>query len=532
MVESNPTNATKEISEQTQNQPEQSTPQKELQFVTFHLDNEIFALPLELVREIIRMPEVAAIPLSPPSMVGLANLRGVLLPIVSLSHLLFRHFADTTDATRIVVVDINSAPVGFVVDRMDRVIRIPENKCSPAKKIKTVVDSDRLAGIIKDTAGFDLIMLLDIRHLVGPEFSALIKRMEEARTQNQKRTSVKEISKKRDNKTKSKQDIQLVSFIIEKQEYAFPIDCVQEIVRIPKTVSTVPQALNYIVGVINLRGELLPLLSLRRILKLPESPHTETSRVIIMTLENNHHRFPIGVITDQMRQVLRVPKKEIEEANTLYSGKKSKKNSKEIEAVCRLKGGKRLVSILSIKELLKNSKIFQEAQRLTQEEQEFDVDSQNRPSHTTSHEVQLVVFQLAGEEYGVSIDTIQEIIRIPEDLAQVPKAPEYIEGMVNLRGQLLPVVDLRTRMDMPRIERNDRQRIIVLNLEGKHTGFIVDAVSEVMKLDSQCIEDTPNFSREQQSMMQRVANLRDKKRIIFILEVEKVMETEAPQQLT
>ncbi|HWQ43435.1 MAG TPA: chemotaxis protein CheW [Desulfosporosinus sp.] len=105
-------------------------------------------------------------------------------------------------------------------------------------------------------------------------------------------------------------------------------------------------------------------------------------------------------------------------------------------------------------------------------------------------EEQLVTFSLGSEEFGVDIMCVQEIIRIPP-ITRVPKAPVYVEGVINLRGNVIPVISLRTRFGMPRVEETDLSRIIVLQVQTKVFGIRVDAVTEVLHLDSEGIEPPP-----------------------------------------
>lgn len=118
-----------------------------------------------------------------------------------------------------------------------------------------------------------------------------------------------------------------------------------------------------------------------------------------------------------------------------------------------------------------------------------------------------MVFRLADGEFGVPIDSVQEIVRIPDELTHVPKAPAFVEGVTNLRGSVLPVIDQRKRLDLPALARNDRQRIMVFLLSGVRTGFIVDAVTEVLKVPRTAIEASPRLSGEQSRLLGRVANL-------------------------
>lgn len=105
----------------------------------------------------------------------------------------------------------------------------------------------------------------------------------------------------------------------------------------------------------------------------------------------------------------------------------------------------------------------------------------------SGNEIQLVVFKLGREEYGVSILQVQEIKRITE-ITRVPHSPDYIKGVMNLRGSVLPVIDLKKRLNLPPQDYTDDTRIIIIKVEDITVGMIVDAVSEVTTIDQTNIE--------------------------------------------
>ena len=104
--------------------------------------------------------------------------------------------------------------------------------------------------------------------------------------------------------------------------------------------------------------------------------------------------------------------------------------------------------------------------------------------------LQLVTFTLGTEEYGVDIMRVQEIIRM-QDITRVPQMPAFIEGVLNLRGNVIPVVDLRKRFALPTAEQTAQTRIVVVNVGDRTTGVVVDAVSEVLRLAEDQIEPPP-----------------------------------------
>ncbi len=106
--------------------------------------------------------------------------------------------------------------------------------------------------------------------------------------------------------------------------------------------------------------------------------------------------------------------------------------------------------------------------------------------------LQVVTFALGSEEYGVDIAQVQEINRMVT-ITHVPRAPQFMEGVINLRGQLIPIIDLRTRFDMERTERTKNTRIVVTEIGNKRVGMVVDSVSEVLRVPVEQIEDAPDL---------------------------------------
>ncbi len=112
----------------------------------------------------------------------------------------------------------------------------------------------------------------------------------------------------------------------------------------------------------------------------------------------------------------------------------------------------------------------------------------------TGEVLQLVSFQLGPEEYAIDILGVQEIIRLVE-ITHVPNAPHYVEGVVNLRGKVIPIINLRTRLGLPAAEPTKDTRIVVVEVGHLILGFIVDSVEEVLRLPEEFIEPSPSANR-------------------------------------
>jgi len=143
--------------------------------------------------------------------------------------------------------------------------------------------------------------------------------------------------------------------------------------------------------------------------------------------------------------------------------------------------------------------------------------------------VQVVSFNLGKEEYGVDISQVQEIIRMVE-ITHVPRAPHFMEGVINLRGQLIPIIDLRTRFSMPRALLTKSTRIVVTEIGNKRVGLIVDSVSEVLNIPIEQVEEAPDMiAGAGTEYIQGVGKVND--RLIILLDLTMVMSGDEKDEL-
>jgi purine-binding chemotaxis protein CheW len=146
---------------------------------------------------------------------------------------------------------------------------------------------------------------------------------------------------------------------------------------------------------------------------------------------------------------------------------------------------------------------------------------------------QIVVFGMGKELYGVGIDAIHEIIKVPE-ITAVPDAPPFLEGMINLRGKILPVIDLRKRLRLPESPRGRQTRVLITEDAGRLIGLVVDSVSEVLKYDPAAVEGTPDiitsigvdYIAGMVKVQERLITLLDFAKILSVEEIRKSLTGE------
>jgi len=139
-------------------------------------------------------------------------------------------------------------------------------------------------------------------------------------------------------------------------------------------------------------------------------------------------------------------------------------------------------------------------------------------------EQQLVVFELASEHYGLDISAVEGIIKM-QAITKMPQAPVFVEGVTNLRGTVVPVIDLRKRFSLPSLEHTKDTRIVVVYMEKTKIGMIVDGVSEVLRIPEESIEPTPPMvSNVNTAFIRGIAKLDG--RLVTLLDLSKVLSLE------
>lgn len=147
----------------------------------------------------------------------------------------------------------------------------------------------------------------------------------------------------------------------------------------------------------------------------------------------------------------------------------------------------------------------------------------------SSEIIQLVSFNIGEEEFGVDILKVQEINRMSE-VTRVPNAPDYVEGVINLRGKVIPIIDLRMRIGMPQKKSDKDTRIVVVELDSKVVGFVVDSVNEVLRIHKNITEAPPpmvaGIDAEYITAIGKLDN-----RLLILLDLERILSGKERKEL-
>jgi purine-binding chemotaxis protein CheW len=156
--------------------------------------------------------------------------------------------------------------------------------------------------------------------------------------------------------------------------------------------------------------------------------------------------------------------------------------------------------------------------------------SQSSTTKSGSRELIFLVFRLGDDEFGLPIESVVEVAQVPAQVTRLPKTPKFLEGVVNLRGEVLPVVDQRRRFDMPKLDASEARRLVIMKTERHRAGLIVDSVSDVLRTRPENIEPPPDLTDDMTRLIRGVINLQESNRLVLLLDPTEML-TRAEQKL-
>ena len=428
------------------------------------IGGESLALPPGTVRQVLRPRPLTRLPHAPPSLLGLANHQGTVLPVVSLSRLLQRPEQPVGPDTRLVVLD-RDVPVALQVDA---VLGLNGNGTA----------------------------LTGLEALLARDFAFL--------TSGAQRPARPVLAGGNGATPAGSEELALLTFRVGGQDYALPLAEVAAVAPLSSSITGIPRTELAMLGVVPFRGGLLPLVSMHALLDLP-APVTSRGEARILVVRLG--QASVGLVVDQAEAILRVPETSIDPVPPVLTRGRAEAR---VEAICRVDAGRRLISLLSPARLFDDETA---ARLLAEAGQEAAMDE----SGIERGEVErFVVFRLGAERYGLPIAAVEEVARRPSHLTRLPQAPPYLEGLMRLRSAVIPVIDQRHRFAAGEAS-GGAGRIIVVNVNGLRAGFAVDEVTEVLAVPVSELAPAPSLAADGAQVFDRVVTAgRDGAMILLI----------------
>lgn len=602
------------------------------ELVTCLLGEVEFGMDINAVQEIVRLPKITPVPKAPAYVRGLANLRGNVLPIIDPRIRFGIARSESEQNCRVVVLELNGAPTGLIVDAVREVMYVREDQIEPPPPVVQGVDSKFLSGVAKLEDGRRLVMLIDqdqVIHIEGFDV-ATAKRS----AAGSSRSSRAEAAANSDEDHE-----QLVTFRLADEEFAISIMDVKEIIRVP-AITRSPNAPAGVEGITSLRDRVLPVLNLRtkfgqrtlaaemealtNVLRDLQAAQLQQAEALEASLssgiaaeigsydESRYGRWRARFVTrdplvlamldpldaafrdfhvaaarvasgltrgdasgsrdascgsataaqreidkgfkkllrgiarrdderclvigvggaslalriDAVNEVLQAPRESVETTPAAVAG--TARGREQIRGVAKLDDGQRLIMLLDAEKLVSESELAAiqaaKGESTAAASHEGETMATNR---NEEDERQFVSFRVGDEEFATDIMLVQEIVRLAK-VTKVPHAPSFVEGVVNLRGNVLPVIDLRRRFQLESAAYNDATRVVVIDSNDRKTGIIVDAVSEVLSLPAAAIEAAPPIVQAGfgEDLIEGVGKIDGGARMLLILKTGQLLSEE------
>jgi purine-binding chemotaxis protein CheW len=472
-------------------------------FLTFDVGGQLYALIADDVLEVIRLPALARVPQGPAALLGVGNLRGTVLPIAGLRQLLDKPPSSNGPTARAIVLDIG-APIAVVVDSVAALVHAGEEQIDTRPKEVGADGAERLLGLLSLGPG-KVAKILDIKALLEAAFAS------RGRAKGRD-TRIRATARVPEETLGAQQTETLVTFDVAGQEFALPLAEVQEIIAAPATVTALAHAEAAVLGLTTVRDILLPLLSLRTLLGFSsQRTATDREKVLVVKVGGAH----VGLVADRARAIVAADTRLVEPIPAALAARAT--GESRIRSVYRGEAGQRLISVLSSQQLFRED-VMQRLGAGQRSRAEPDEPARSAATTAAGQELIFLVFRLGDDEFGLPIDAIVEVARVPEQITRLPKSPKFLEGVVNLRGDILPVIDQRRRFEMSASQEVDGRRLIVVKTERHRAGLIVDSVSDVLRSSAGAVEPAPELTDDTSGLVRGVINLPSSNRIVLLLD--------------
>ncbi len=428
---------------------------------SFHLAGAELALPVAALQEVVNHPAaLTPVPLGPSYLLGLFNLRGTLIPVVDLRQLLCLQADSGGAPPKIAIVEVGDVRVGLQFDATGEILRVPQEQviavdlpdtgtAAPISAVLKLDDGERILQVLSPAA---LLGLRDVPHL-----AASTRRTNAARVQQSQRR-------------------QNVSFRVGTTLLALPMDAIQEIIRVPALQHS-PFADEICIGLLNLRGATIPVVDFGRFLgfagnAFTTTPDSDERRIVVLQRGDQH----FGLLVDEVSSIVAYREDELLAMpsygvlqRSLFAG---------------YLGGDGSAGVLLIN--AESLFVHERIALLAQGHRDLYRNALGQGAAARANGVAtrqtFVTFRI-GHLLGVRIGELREVIDYRDDVVKTPGLPAFVRGVLNLRGGLVTVIDVRAMYAMSGYEDLSHAKMLIVEHRAEKYGLLVDTVEDIVTLN-------------------------------------------------
>ena len=453
------------------------------------LGDEIFGLNADEVEQILVIPTITPMPLSDTSLLGVTVLSGKIIHAIDASLAIDKDGVNLkNENARLLTLSCKDCSESFVIDEVLGMIQVD------VQNLEEISDNESFLETFYKTQE-QVVQVLNI--------DALLKKVNIKAFQPVQLDSLQEENSKNENKNSSNDSFQIALFFkVGNEQFAIDIELLREITFVPEKIT--PIAGSDALGMITLRDEVITLLDMNDLLGFSYKEPDEKSRVLIV----NYKGKSIALLVDEVEEIKDLDSSALETIPESVATKSIAYIYKQKDAIA---------SILStdyIRELTKKYYIENEESS----EQKLE-DSKGEDMS------EVVVFKIADKEYAFDIEKVQEIIHYDTTI-QVPEAPGYMKGILNLRGSVIPIISLPSRLGF-NFDVTDKTKIIICLVGDEKIGFIVDDIDEILFIEDAYISKAVS----EEALFEEVISLDDGKRVILKIKVDNLLNEETLENI-
>lgn len=453
------------------------------------IGSELFAFDGEQIEQILRVPKITIMPLTSDSIRGVSSISGRTVTIIDMSIILgSKKIDENQNDARVLTVKNDGKEYGILVDAVLEMDSIIQENYEVSKKENSKISAvykkeDKIYQIIDISKVVNSLSLTTYSPVLLDKF---------------------DISAKSENGNKLNDNTQRCIFLtLGKEHFAISLEVAREIIFIPEKITAISEAGFGVMGMITLRDELVTALDLKKIINVEpiefSKDMSKQNRFLLLSYEGNS----VALLVDSISEVKDIPNNKIEVLPQRFADSK-------VESI--FKDEDKIVSIVSTDFLKELSKEY-----VIEENKDLEL---KKHSFSTKDNLmsEVAAFKINNEEFALEIQDVQEIIKYT-DVTAIPEAPKFIDGLINLRGVVIPIISLPQRLGFEK-QITSKSKILICDLNSEKIGLFVDDVNEIMFIEDENVSKSNN----EDSLFSEVITLNNGKRIILKLRLSEVLD--------
>jgi len=471
-------------------------------YTCFYLDGEEYGIATQFVTGVQAAPMVRRVPKSPEFIEGVSNIHGRILPIVNTRNRLGSFQTETLQKNTLILTQLDGVFYGLLADQLSGITYLNQKMIEPVNPILVKKETPFIRAMA--TVDDRLVHLLDLEAFL---FSGLdVDRKE-------KRDYSTFSQKSRESRTYQQKDDHLAHLVIEigLETYGLSINALRDVLK-GSVLEPLSGGPDYLAGIVRTPEGIVPVIDMQKKYRMAAVPYTGLCRIVVV--ESGRNRF--GVLANRASEMVGILPDEIKAPPAAVTGDRAS----HIKNVAILGQGKRLIILLEKANLL-TEKEFQDLSMVEGMEK-----SQGRTQEKTTRGESVksfLIFQVADHEFAFDMGCLVEVIPYKRP-SRVSKAPSHIRGLITVKGELVPVTDLRLHLDIESEDAAVEKHIIILRESKRIHGIIVDRVTEILQVPEQSLVAPGDFLKGiSLDAIESIIRLETSERVPMVLNLEKAV---------